>query len=84
MAALGQPLNNNMPAGRHFSITPSDDDDLQITPRAIYVGQSGNISITDGSGETVVYQVESGFIIPFRAVRVNSTGTTATELVGWY
>jgi hypothetical protein len=72
------------PADRHFTITPDDDADLSIVPRAIRVGGAGNVVIRDGAGTDVTYAVTAGEVLTFRPVRVLDTGTTATGLVGWY
>ena len=71
------------PARTMFAITPSDSTDLTNTPKAIYVGTAGTISMI-GVGDTVAVSltVQSGAIIPVRAKRVNATGTTAAGLVG--
>lgn len=73
------------PADNHFSITPSDATDFTKVTRGIYVGVGGDIAVVSKGGVVVVYKdVLSGSIIPFRALRVNSTSTTATDLVGMY
>jgi hypothetical protein len=72
------------PGDRHFPIEPDDDADLAIIPRAIRVGGAGNVVIRDGAGTDVTYAVTAGEVLTFRPVRVLSTGTTATDLVGWY
>lgn len=84
MASAGQPLNSDLPADRHFAITPNDSTDLTITPRVIRIGGSGDIAIRDIAGVDITYAVSDGEVIPIRAVRVLSTGTTATGIVGWY
>lgn len=77
--------------GIAFAITPHD---LNVVPahEAIYVGGAGDMSVTtripDGSGgftESTVTLVglEVGRLLPISAHRVNATGTTATNLVGF-
>ena len=70
------------PPTRHFSITPSDSTDLAIRPRALYCQTYGTVAITDEFGTSVTYTVAAGQILPFRGMRILSTGTTAT-VVGW-
>lgn len=82
MASLGQPLNSDYPADRHFEITAADTD-LSVTPRAIYVGGSGTLVLRDSTGTDVTYNVQAGAIIPFRAIRV-AAASTATGIVGMY
>jgi len=72
------------PATRHFAIIPSNSADLANVPRAIYVGTGGDLRLRDASGQDVTYTVVSGAVLPFRAVRVLASGTTAAGLVGWY
>lgn len=76
--------NSSLPADRHFAITPDDGTDLAIKPRSIYVGGGGDIVLRDGGGTDVTYTVADGAIIPFRVTRILDTGTTATNIVGWY
>lgn len=70
------------PAGRHFTITPSDSADLDVRPRAIVFQTDGNAVLRDEGGVDITYSRHAGDILPFRAVRVLATGTTAT-VVGW-
>ena len=70
------------PAFRHFAISPSNDNDLTIKPRALYVTVEGNLEMKDDKGTILIYPVTAGQILPFRPVRVLS-GTTAT-VIGWY
>lgn len=72
------------PADQHFAITPNDSADLAVIPRAIRVGGSGDIVLRDKGGVDVTYPAVAGEVLIFRAVRVLATGTTATNLVGWY
>lgn len=67
-----------------FTITPNNDEDLPEMTRAIYIGGSGTLAVTIASGSTVTLAgVTSGTILPLRARRVLSAGTTATEIVGF-
>lgn len=75
--------NNPNPADRHFSITPSDSTVLDPIPRALRVLTAGNLALADADGTAITYVVSAGDIIPFRATKVLSTGTTAT-VVAWY
>lgn len=68
------------PATGAFTITPDDDTDLAILPRAIYVGTTGNLEVIM-DGTTVVLVGVSGFL-PIRPTRVKATSTTASDIVG--
>lgn len=73
------------PGARHYSITPHDSTNFAISFRAIYVGGAGNVSLVDTAGTAVTYVgVPAGTVLPMRGLRVNSTNTTATSLVGIY
>ncbi|WP_377291470.1 hypothetical protein [Rhizobium sp. SG2393] len=71
------------PASHGFAITPGDTADLPETTRAIYVGAGGTVTVRLASGATVTLaDVPAGSLLPLRADRVLSTGTTAASLVG--
>lgn len=72
------------PGQLHFSVSPNDNTDLAIRPRALRIGGAGNIAVVDAAGTEITYTVAAGEVLLFRAVRVKSTGTTATGIVGWY
>ncbi len=71
------------PASDTFSITPHDSTNFTKLCRGIYVGGAGNITLITAKGTVQLFTaVPVGWILPVRATRVNSTGTTATALVG--
>lgn len=71
------------PAGTGFAITPADGSDLAEVTRSIYVGGAGAVSATMASGATVTFLgLAAGTILPIRARRIRSTGTTATAIIG--
>lgn len=70
------------PATDAFAITPSDTEEFVYVTRGIYVGGTGNVTVLMQDGSTVLFAaVPTGVILPVKAARVNSTGTTATNLV---
>lgn len=73
------------PAIHHEAITPHDSTDQPNGMfRSIYVGGAGNISVVvNGVALTYVGQ-PAGNVLNVRGTRVNSTGTTATNLIAWY
>lgn len=76
------PTNLTAPAREAVTITPNDAIDLAVMPRAIYVGQSGDISVRFSGGQVVLFaNAQAGSFLPVRAIGVNATGTTATGLV---
>lgn len=70
------------PAENARAVTPSDAADLEAAPRALYVGQAGDLRIRMLGGETVTLgAVPAGALLPVRAARVYATGTTAGRIV---
>ena len=48
----------------------------------VYVGVTGDVALVDGNGNVEVYKdVPTGMVLPVMGGRVNSTSTTATNLV---
>ncbi|MDF2140866.1 hypothetical protein [Paenirhodobacter sp. CAU 1674] len=74
------PESLESPASRMHLITPNDDADLPVIPRALWVQASGDLAIRDAAGTEVVIYVIQGAFIPIRVVRVLATGTTATVI----
>lgn len=71
------------PAEDAFAITPSDVENLVRVPRAIYVGSSGAVKLKTKRGTTVTFSgLTAGSYIAIRCVKVYSTGTTASSLIG--
>jgi hypothetical protein len=72
------------PATQSFAIQPDDVVPLPILPKGIYVGRGGDLAL-QGSRDTapVIWRnVPGGALIPFRAMLIPATGTTAGDLVG--
>ena len=66
-------------------ITPHDTNELPKYTKAIYVGGTGNITLTCVDDTEVVFAtIPAGTILPVRAKIIKSTGTTATTLVAMY
>lgn len=73
------------PAGYAEAVTPSDATGFTQTPRALYVGFGGNITVVMPDGGVVLFSnVPTGTILPVQTARVNSTGTTASSIVALY
>lgn len=73
-------------ATRSYPITPSDNNNLPQTTKAIYVGTGGDVKLQlkhDTSPQTYK-NIPSGSLLPIRAVKVWSVGTTADHLIAWF
>ena len=76
------PTSLTAPARDALAVVPSDMNDLGALPRAIYVGQTGDISGRLAGGQTVVFRnVQAGTVLPVRLARIAVTGTTAADIV---
>lgn len=71
----------------HFvAITPHDTTSFTDgICRAIYVGGAGAVVAVRKDGTAVTFAAAvAGSVLPVRAIRVNATSTTATNLVALY
>lgn len=75
----GLPVSS--PAFHAAAITPSNSVNFDTVARAIYVGTTGNIVIVTPNDEVVTFTAVPVGILPVMAKRVNSTSTTASNLV---
>ena len=70
--------------GGATAITPNDTLNLH-TPSVVYVGVSGNVTVTTPQGDVATFvNVPSGAVIPVQVLQVWATGTTASSLVRIY
>jgi hypothetical protein len=72
-------LQNTASGG--FDVTPSDTADLPKTANALFVGGAGDVAIVTTGGDSLTFTVPAGVVLPFKARRVLSTGTTATNII---
>lgn len=86
MAAPGfSVVSNPNPAEYAAAVTTSDSTNFDNLTRGIYIGGAGNVSVYLDDGTTVLFKgAVAGSIIPVRAKRINSTATTATDIVALY
>lgn len=67
------------------AVVPSDTVSLSSVSRALYVGGAGDLSLVFDDGTTAVLSAATaGSFLPVRVSRVNSTGTTATNVVSLF
>lgn len=70
------------PARSATTVAPNDSTDLPHVSRAIYVGQTGDLSVVLADGDQVVFEaVPGGAVLPIRVSGVNATGTTASAIL---
>jgi hypothetical protein len=83
-----QPMvsTSDAPAQGVADVTPHDADVLTVAPcRSLWVGTGGDLSVLMADGTTAILQnVPSGTVVPVAVRRVNSTNTTATDIVALY
>ena len=66
-----------------FTITKSDSITMPNKMIGIYVGGTGDVNVETHQARTVKFSaVPVGTILPIKAKRVLSTGTTATLMIG--
>lgn len=79
--------NSEGPSRRVFAVTPSDSVNFSRVVRQIYVGTSigGSVVIVNNDGTTATFtNVPQGSILgPFNIVRINQTGTTASNILAF-
>lgn len=64
-----------------FAVTPHDTNAQRAA--GLYVGGAGNVAVTTEDGTTVTFSgVTAGSVLPIKVLRVLSTNTTATLILG--
>ena len=83
---MAQTMGLTHPAAFVMNVTVSDTVNLpQGVCRALYVGVTGNVVIVDGHDFVrTFYNAQAGSVLPVQVKRVNSTNTTATQLLALY
>lgn len=68
------------------AITPSDSVNLAVATRGLYVGVAGDVVVlmADDSAVVTLKNLAAGSVHPISVKRVNSTDTTATDIVGLF
>lgn len=66
-------------------VTPSNTIDLDPYARALRIGGTGDVTILNARGESVLFaNVQDGETLPCMVKRVMVTGTDATNIVAYY
>lgn len=76
------PTSLTAPARDAAAVVPNDAADLAVLPRALYIGQAGDVSARLAGGQSVVFRaLQAGSLLPVRVAGVNATGTTASDIL---
>ena len=77
-----QPIYSPGPSQEPFAVTPSDSANFGQESRYLYVGTTGDVVIYTRGGVAITYKtVPAGAYVYASCIRVNSTGTTASNIV---
>lgn len=78
--------DQSAPSRHQAEITPSDTEELIPPPRWIRVGVGGNVAAQGELSDTSVVHVNvpTGDSLYIRVRKVLATGTTATNIVGYW
>lgn len=78
-------LNEVTTASSYSAVTPSDSVNFSEPCRALYIGGAGAVVAVDTSGTAITFNgALAGTVLPIQAIRVNSTNTTATNIVALF
>ena len=74
------------PSTRAAAVAPHDVNPLADVPKALFVGTGGTlVARGSGGGADVTFRnLASGSVLPFRALFVRATGTSAADIVALY
>jgi len=86
MARYDHTENLTTPAERAVALVPHDSNQIRETPKAIFVGTGGNITMRgiEEAADTVWKNIPDGAILPFRPKFIRATGTTAADMLLLY
>lgn len=70
------------PARSAAPVIPTDGVEISYVSRAIYVGQTGDLTVEMVDGGAATFEnVAGGTVLPIRVKEIKATGTTATGVV---
>ncbi len=74
------------PAIRAAAVTPHASNPLSGSPRALYVGGTGDIAcrLHGDTADVTFVAIPAGSILPIKASHVRISGTSATYIVALY
>jgi hypothetical protein len=69
-------------AGYAKFLSPTSDVEYGEKMRGLYVGTTGNVSIQAWDGSTITFVgLAAGVIHPIFSIKINSSGTTASNII---
>jgi hypothetical protein len=81
----GQQEQLNSPADNATEVTPNDTTPLAYVSRGLYIGVTGNLSVTmQGGGNVTFVGLPAGTVLPVRVTHVRSSSTTASSIINLY
>lgn len=84
-AAQSKYAYTDLPAIDGAAVTASDSVDFANVARGIYVGVAGDVVLVTPTGSILTFKnAAQGSVLAILTMRVNSTGTTATNLVALF
>jgi len=73
------------PALSYAAVTPHNTTNLANVARSLYVGTGGDVVAVTPEGTAVTFTgVVGGTVLPIKVLRVNSTNTTASNIVALF
>jgi len=79
MTSAYQPPSPNT-AYSFAAVTPSDSSNQPVPFRALWIGTAGTVTIVGLDGTVALFNAPQG-PLPVAGIRVNATGTTASQIV---
>lgn len=73
--------NTDFPAVSASPVTPSDTVNLAKPARSLYIGTTGNVAVVFEDNTVVTFTSVPVGMLHVQAKRVNSTNTTASNIV---
>ena len=75
-------MRNDQVPSDAAAVTASDSTEVGFV--GVYVGGTGNLAVKTVGGTTLTFpNVPAGTVIPIQCIRVMSTNTTASSIVGF-
>lgn len=83
---MGGRVQKDVSSGFRFAaVTPHNSTNLPAGVRGVYVGTGGNMVAVDLDDNAVTFSnIVGGTLLPLQVKRVNSTNTTASDIVALY